>query len=607
MRLWVKRGVNGTPASIQLQESALIDDVKDAVFRKYPVALARAYDSPDVSICVMKATSNKGAVLEAKVLAVDEELGQIIAAHFPGGQRVEDALVIQIPSGPPRASPFLGPNARNSPLAGQLALMHGEMRDFEYFPPTPPLPQSGPQIVAPADSPQAVNSSSTTTSSNSRSVSASQLQQAQQYNVVAANGSITPVVVTDGAIRPAPPLHMNTAMRMAYRNGNRPGLARSSTTSTSTASQTPRSEGGINFYPRGSTRGHSRTTSVSSNTQNSPIVPDIVTMDDQLSGASPVTAQDLLQPGPYAIAESADEAGAATAYMRPSSATSSEQDNASTRTLTGNRRTRLDSPAANRPMRPGMGARTNTQSKLSIVSPANSPHSSTHSVHQLDRVPSAVMKTKDPELVLPVPAQAQPLAGTSVSPAPAISAISSNNFSTGGGLLEGIVPSISVLIVEDNMINQRILETFMKKRKIRCMTAKNGREAVDKWRQGGIHLVFMDIQMPVMDGLEATREIRRLERCNDIGVFARRGPDAVGENGKCLPEDELPETAFRSPVIIVALTASSLQSDRNEALAAGCNDFLTKPVSLVWLEKKLLEWGCMQALIHFDAWRQLRN
>lgn len=177
------------------------------------------------------------------------------------------------------------------------------------------------------------------------------------------------------------------------------------------------------------------------------------------------------------------------------------------------------------------------------------------------------------------------------------------------GLLDTAVPPINILIVEDNMINLRLLEAFVKRLKVRWQTAVNGREAVDKWRVGGFHLVLMDIQLPIMNGLEATREIRRIERVNSIGVFsssASSPPDEV------LPEpaeeDKLANTEmFKSPVIIVALTASSLQSDRHEALAAGCNDFLTKPVDFDWLQRKVKEWGCMQALIDFDGWRKWKD
>jgi osomolarity two-component system response regulator SSK1 len=146
------------------------------------------------------------------------------------------------------------------------------------------------------------------------------------------------------------------------------------------------------------------------------------------------------------------------------------------------------------------------------------------------------------------------------------------------GLLSGAVPPINVLIVEDNIINLKLLEAFMKRLRVRWQSAMNGKEAVTKWRTGGFHLVLMDIQLPVMNGLEATREIRRLEKLNSIGVFSssassiapQKAPEPEGD-------DKLASTLlFKSPVIIVALTASSLQTDRHEALAAGCNDFLTK-------------------------------
>lgn len=163
-----------------------------------------------------------------------------------------------------------------------------------------------------------------------------------------------------------------------------------------------------------------------------------------------------------------------------------------------------------------------------------------------------------------------------------------------------VVPQVNVLIVEDNEINQKILETALRRNKVRCSIAKNGRDAVAKWREGGFHIILMDLQLPVMSGLEASKEIRRLETVNRIGAFSATSDS---KNPPAQEQDKIDHKLFKSPVIIVALTASSSAEDRSEALRAGCNDFLTKPVNLEWLQQKLLEWGCMQALIDFEGWK----
>ena len=71
---------------------------------------------------------------------------------------------------------------------------------------------------------------------------------------------------------------------------------------------------------------------------------------------------------------------------------------------------------------------------------------------------------------------------------------------------EKVFPKINVLIVEDNVINQAILGSFLRKNKISYKIAKNGKEAVDKWKEGNLHLIFMDLQLPVLSGIEAAKK-----------------------------------------------------------------------------------------------------
>lgn len=106
-----------------------------------------------------------------------------------------------------------------------------------------------------------------------------------------------------------------------------------------------------------------------------------------------------------------------------------------------------------------------------------------------------------------------------------------------------------ILLVEDNEDNRLLVNAYLKKTSFDVEEAENGQVALEKFMEGEYSLVLMDVQMPVMDGHTATREIRRWER----------------ENGR----DETP---------IIALTAHAVKEDMEKSLAAGCNTHLSKPI-----------------------------
>jgi signal transduction histidine kinase/CheY-like chemotaxis protein len=117
---------------------------------------------------------------------------------------------------------------------------------------------------------------------------------------------------------------------------------------------------------------------------------------------------------------------------------------------------------------------------------------------------------------------------------------------------------LRILLAEDNPINRQLAVMILDKMGYSCGVAENGKEVLDQLQKEPFDLIFMDIQMPEMDGLEATRHIRR-----------GRG---------------------RQPVII-AMTANTTRKDRDDCLTEGMNDFLSKPVHLDELIRMMENWG----------------
>jgi CheY-like chemotaxis protein len=118
-----------------------------------------------------------------------------------------------------------------------------------------------------------------------------------------------------------------------------------------------------------------------------------------------------------------------------------------------------------------------------------------------------------------------------------------------------------ILVVDDNAINQSVTGHQLIRLGYHADFANNGQEAIDALRRRPYDLIFMDEQMPVLDGLEATRHIRR----------------AQAEKDPKIPRH----------LRIVALTANALPSERERLLQAGMDDYLSKPVTTAALREVL--------------------
>ncbi|MBF0178244.1 MAG: PAS domain S-box protein [Magnetococcales bacterium] len=148
-----------------------------------------------------------------------------------------------------------------------------------------------------------------------------------------------------------------------------------------------------------------------------------------------------------------------------------------------------------------------------------------------------------------VPIMQQKNEAPSSSPHPASEPVSGQVAVTKQRKVAFEVDPISILLVEDSIDNQVLIQAFLKEKRFILDVANNGSEGVHHFKRGRYDLVLMDIQMPVMDGHEATREIRKWET-----------------------ESGLPRTP------IIALTAHAMKEAQEKSFAAGCDVHVTKPI-----------------------------
>ncbi|MBM3579422.1 MAG: response regulator [Alphaproteobacteria bacterium] len=125
--------------------------------------------------------------------------------------------------------------------------------------------------------------------------------------------------------------------------------------------------------------------------------------------------------------------------------------------------------------------------------------------------------------------------------------------------------NIKALICEDNEVNMKVISSMLKQFNIKHDMAENGQEAINKFNHVKYDMILMDCMMPIMDGFDATRKIRQIEK----------------------------EENYKRTTLIFALTANVSEDDKKKCLDTGMNDFIPKPIKYNMIEEILTKWGLL--------------
>jgi PAS domain S-box-containing protein len=154
--------------------------------------------------------------------------------------------------------------------------------------------------------------------------------------------------------------------------------------------------------------------------------------------------------------------------------------------------------------------------------------------------------------------------------------------------------SACILLAEDNPVNRKLAKIMLNKAGYRIEMVNNGHEAVEKYKEGPdkFDLIFMDVQMPEMDGIEATKEIRKWEDRKQeeqlrVTGYGSRVKDENPESTE--PETRDTQRATRR-IPIIAMTANAMTGDREKCLEMGMDDYLAKPVKREVVFEMIKKW-----------------
>jgi PAS domain S-box-containing protein len=148
-------------------------------------------------------------------------------------------------------------------------------------------------------------------------------------------------------------------------------------------------------------------------------------------------------------------------------------------------------------------------------------------------------------------------------------------------------PPIKILIVEDNSLNMTLVKIIIKDilPGVILIEAANGKLAIEQFIKEQPHLVFMDVQMPEMNGYDATAEIRRIEKSNQLSLTGNRSLNR--DNRTRNVESRSP---FAGRVPIIALTAGIVQGEKEKCFEAGMDDYVSKPIVDDAIRKAINKW-----------------
>jgi len=497
---------------VEATEDFLVDDLREAILRKYPQSLGKHHDTADLSIRIPgttpmgdgEATRGEGEI-GGRLLAPDESVLNVLQTEYPNGQRSHEAWIIITTGGRDnytrwwlQTGGYLEPGSMRSALSPNPFSAGGwfggaEPGHQEYFPYIPQTVVTPPGEY-PARSRASVGSSVQYPRSQQgrpplipgRGTSQNSIYPGRRYDSTNTSSMVVePLSQTESEIgraqgRRSP--DSNIVLNPRYPPNIRPSSSISARNNTTPPGDYPPNR--VRQYPPGA----KVPTTVPNQAFQMQLPPTQIVSQKVPSPSSGVPPN----PNPQRLSTSSSvrpkipipNASPSTATENPNQQSQQQQPSAALKASTGSPKSSVSGPAS--------GNAGGPSGMASTTSPTTRRRGNTASGQK----PPALTGPRDPSSVVERIESPRAPRGVPLVKSKADKESSLAPPAPPKGSVLGLIPPINVLIVEDNIINAQILEAFFRKRKLKYATAVNGKQAVEKWRQGGWHLVLVPPTQP---------------------------------------------------------------------------------------------------------------